>query len=71
VKLGRDLAEWQKLTGHDRHSLAANPLFELMTDGNFSLKPGSPALGAGENGENIGAYQTDRRAGGGGGNADL
>jgi hypothetical protein len=75
--LGRDLAEWQKLTGHDRHSLAANPLFDLMTDGNleakgdFSLKPGSPALGAGENGEDIGAFWPDRSAGGGSGNADL
>jgi len=57
-----DLAEWRDLTGNDLHSQAADPLFVLgpighgATNGNFHLRPGSPALGAGENGADIGAF---------------
>ncbi len=65
--LARDLDEWRNLTGHDRHSLAADPLFELMpvghgeTNANFHLRPDSPAVGAGENGADIGAFPADQR----------
>jgi len=37
------LAEWRK-QGQDVHSLVANPLFVDPDHGEFSLKPGSPAL---------------------------
>ncbi len=63
--LARDLAEWRALTGHDRHSLAADPLFVRMPVGHgganadFRLRAGSPALVAGENGENLGALPAE------------
>ncbi|MBN2641664.1 MAG: right-handed parallel beta-helix repeat-containing protein [Victivallales bacterium] len=52
---GVDLAEWRKLTGHDGNSIQADPLFMDYKKGDFRLKPGSPAIGKGMNGENIGA----------------
>jgi len=35
-----------------------DPLFADAENGDFSLKPDSPAIGAGKNGENIGAVKT-------------
>ena len=37
------LEEWQRL-GYDHHSIVADPMFEDPANGNFKLKPGSPAL---------------------------
>jgi len=47
IRFGKwTFAEWQA-RGQDRHSLIANPLFVDPSKGDFSLKPGSPALGIG------------------------
>jgi len=40
---GGTFEAWQK-RGHDRHSIVADPLFEDPENGNFTLKPESPAL---------------------------
>ena len=53
--VGADLKEWQGKSGHDKHSIQADPMFVDVEKGDFRLKPGSPAVGAGENGANIGA----------------
>lgn len=39
------LASWQQETGNDRHSIVADPLFVDPENGDFHLKPGSPAIG--------------------------
>ncbi|MBT3378791.1 MAG: DUF1565 domain-containing protein [Lentisphaerae bacterium] len=52
---GHDLAEWRTNSGQDKHSLQADPLFIAPQAGDFRLKPESPAIGAGENGETMGA----------------
>jgi parallel beta-helix repeat protein len=39
----KSLAEWKK-TGQDVHSLVGSPLFADPEHGDFSIKPGSPAL---------------------------
>ncbi len=39
----KTLAEWQKETGQDKGSLVIDPLFENPAEGNYRLKPGSPA----------------------------
>lgn len=57
---GHDLAEWRKNSGQDAHSLQADPIFAAPKKGDFRLKPGSPAIGAGENGENLGACGVSR-----------
>jgi len=57
---GHDLAEWRKNSGQDAHSLQTDPLFTSPGKGDFRLKPGSPAIGAGENGENMGACGVSR-----------
>jgi hypothetical protein len=36
--------QWQKDRGQDQHSLIADPLFENPQQGDFRLKPNSPAL---------------------------
>lgn len=43
---GGSLEEWRK-RGHDTNSLLADPLFENPGQGNFHLKPNSPALARG------------------------
>ncbi len=53
--LGSDLAEWQANSPFDKNSIQADPLFYDYEKGDFRLRPGSPAIGAGKNGENIGA----------------
>jgi len=52
---GPPLPEWQKNSGQDFHSLQSDPLFVDPRAGDFRLRPGSPAVGAGEDGANIGA----------------
>jgi len=39
----RTFAQWQEWTGQDKHSLIADPLFVDPDNGDFTLKPGSPA----------------------------
>jgi hypothetical protein len=43
---GRSLDAWRD-AGHDRHSIVADPGFDLLEAGNFRLKPDSPALALG------------------------
>ena len=52
---GATVAEWAANTGRDGHSIEADPLFVDLTAGDFRLAPGSPAIGAGEGGTNMGA----------------
>ncbi len=39
----RTFAQWQQWTGQDTHSIIADPLFVDPKNGDFRLKPGSPA----------------------------
>jgi ubiquitin C-terminal hydrolase len=41
------LAAWQSQTGQDAHSISVDPLFSNATTGDYSLGPGSRAIGAG------------------------
>jgi hypothetical protein len=43
----KTLAEWQKLTGFDKNSIHADPMFVNYEKGDYRLKPGSPAKGKG------------------------
>ncbi|MDY0166735.1 MAG: right-handed parallel beta-helix repeat-containing protein [Thermoguttaceae bacterium] len=52
---GLTLADWQADSDMDVHSIQADPLFVAPREGDFRLAPGSPAIGAGESGVNIGA----------------
>lgn len=55
---------WQQ-EGADRHSIVADPLFVDAANGNFNLKPESPALKQGFKPipfEKIGLYESDKRA---------
>ncbi|HRU06002.1 MAG TPA: hypothetical protein P5137_09540, partial [Candidatus Brocadiia bacterium] len=49
------LAEWQKATGLDAHSLCAEPIFTDPVHGDFRLKPGSPGLTQADDGGAVGA----------------
>ena len=44
-----DLRSWQSMTGHDLHSLTADPLWVDPSAGDFRLRAGSPAIDAGSN----------------------
>ena len=45
----RTLKEWQKYSGMDKNTIVADPLFVDYKNGDFRLKPGSPAQGKGAN----------------------
>ena len=51
----KKLADWQKLTGLDQHSVEAKPLFVAPDRGDFRLKPGSPGIAAADDGGPVGA----------------
>lgn len=42
-----DLSEWQTATGLDEHSISGDPLFTDLSDFDFTLQEGSPAINAG------------------------
>ena len=52
---GPSLEQWQTDSGLDPHSIQADPMFVDPTKGDFRLGEGSPAIGAGEGGVNMGA----------------
>ena len=54
-KTGANLKEWQRVGGLDKHSLEADPKFVDVEKHDYRLRPGSPAIGAGAGGANIGA----------------
>ena len=47
LKQSKTLEEWRQLSGMDRHSIAADPLFVDYEKGDLRLKEGSPAKGKG------------------------
>ena len=51
----KSLRAWQEATGKDRHSIFADPKYTDPENRDFRLRPGSPNLGAGEDGMTIGA----------------
>jgi len=57
---GADLGQWQEACGYDPHSVQADPMFVDAQKGDFRLRPGSPAIGVGQDGGNIGALDVAR-----------
>jgi len=51
----QSLKVWQAATGQDKHTIFADPMYADAEHFDFRLKPGSPNIGAGENGATIGA----------------
>jgi len=47
LKQSKTLAEWQQLTGWDKNSIHADPMFVDYEKGDFRLREGSPAAGKG------------------------
>lgn len=47
LKASKTLEEWRKLTGWDKNSIHADPMFVNYEKGDFRLEPGSPANGKG------------------------
>jgi hypothetical protein len=67
-KAYRKLEDWQAAYGQDKHSLVADPKFvkPIMTAvdrWDWTVKPDSPNVGAGENGATIGAFWPTANAG--------
>ena len=56
----RTLKDWRRLTGFDMHSIQADPMFVDPEKGDYRLRPGSPAIGAGRDGVNMGAMGVAR-----------
>ena len=61
------LADWQAASGHDRHSIVADPLFMDARSDDYRLRPDSPAYQTGFRDINeeigkIGAYASPERA---------
>jgi parallel beta-helix repeat protein len=48
--------KWQKATGWDQHSIFQDPRYVDTQHHDFRLQPGSPNLGAGKDGKDIGAF---------------
>ena len=47
LKTSKTLEEWQKISGMDKNSIHADPMFVDYEKGDFRLKEGSPAKGKG------------------------
>ena len=47
LKTSKTLEEWQKVSGMDKNSIHADPMFVDYKNGDFRLKEGSPAKGKG------------------------
>ena len=47
--------DWQERSGHDRHSIFADPQFHNVEEFDFTVPRSSPNVGAGEDGSTIGA----------------
>jgi len=52
---GLTIADWQADSGLDAHSIQADPMLADPKKGDFTLLEGSPCIGAGEDGVDIGA----------------
>lgn len=53
------LSEWQNMTGCDSHSINQDPLFVDEASHDYRLAPGSPCIGTGRNGADMGAYHME------------